>query len=73
MIEIGVPSKKQMTYDEAVLYVLTCEQNGHTDWRMPTDEEWVEHAPSVGPWAAEDDKVSEYNGELYVALPVRDI
>ena len=40
MFEVAPKSKRTMTYDEAVLYCLFCNHNGHSDWRLPTQEEF---------------------------------
>ena len=36
MIEFALRSQNIMTYDEAVLYCLFLDLNGHKDWRIPT-------------------------------------
>lgn len=39
-IEIAPHSEKPMTYNEAVLYCAFCRHNGHSDWRLPTRDEY---------------------------------
>lgn len=53
MIE-EAPIAYNMTYNRAILYMLTCTHNGHTDWRFPTYQEhydigygWTWHQKSV--------------------------
>jgi hypothetical protein len=36
MIESARPSPDRLTFEEAWLYCLTLEHNGHHDWRMPS-------------------------------------
>lgn len=39
MIQTAPISKKQMTYDEALLYCRFCTYNGYTDWRIPNSDD----------------------------------
>lgn len=59
MIELAPTSNEMMTYENAKLYVLFYDHNGHRDWRLPIIG-WDDHG--------------EHNSELlrYVT-PVRDI
>jgi hypothetical protein len=40
MLEYGPIPDYNFTYDEAFLYCLTLDHNGHKDWRMPTVDEY---------------------------------
>lgn len=40
-IEYAPLSEHEMTFDEAVLYCTFCRHNNHTDWRIPTWEEFL--------------------------------
>jgi hypothetical protein len=40
MIEVAPSSDVWMTYNEAVIYCQFLEHNGHTDWRLPTYDEY---------------------------------
>ena len=72
MIEVAPRSENRMTYEEAILYCQFLEYNGHSDWRLPTSAELLEHASTRG-WSDND---RAYSGLQYVldhVTPVRDI
>ena len=41
MIEKAPAAEKEMTYGEAILYCQFLEYNGHRDWRLPTQDEYL--------------------------------
>jgi hypothetical protein len=43
MLEIGPCSPHKLILDEAWLYCITLEHNGHRDWRLPTWHEMNSH------------------------------
>ncbi len=72
MIESAPISPTRLTYDEAWLYCLTLEHNGHHDWRMPSYDERINLGCCFGTW--DMNRLWQYKGEkekLRVA-PVRD-
>jgi hypothetical protein len=40
MIELALQTQQEITYDEAWLYCITLDYNGHKDWRLPTANEY---------------------------------
>lgn len=84
MIEYAPSSSSFITYDEALLYCTFCKYNGHTDWRMPTFDEWIEHRVGVNPkvklyrwYVGRDQGVTTFNNSLlphkWYVVPVRDV
>lgn len=69
MIEFAPISKKPMSYDEAVLYCVFCTHGGHTNWRLPTEEEYHESNNIWRSWYQDE----AFDGSVYNAMPVRDI
>jgi len=43
MLEIGPCSSRTLILDEAWLYCITLEHDGHRDWRLPTLQEMNSH------------------------------
>ena len=41
MIEKAPKTDYEMSYDDAFLYCLMLEYNGHKDWRLPTEYEYI--------------------------------
>ena len=72
-LQFGFPSKERMSYDSAVLYVFMYNQKGSTGWRMPTFDEWNNHASDKSAWAEGDDEEEIFDDDLWYALPVRDV
>lgn len=68
MIEFAIRSQKEMVYDQAFLYCLTLEYNGHKDWRLPTGTEYAITDILSFCWFEE-----RKTGERWVCQPVRDI
>ena len=62
----SAPPSGDMSYEEAVLYCTFCRHNGHSDWRMPTRDEYSEMG--ISGWYLDDHDLDEWP-----ALPVRDI
>jgi hypothetical protein len=59
-----------MPYDEAVLYCMTSNENGHNDWRLPLEPETSQFSTLLV-WCDEDiDKDTENE---FFAIPVRTI
>lgn len=50
MIEVTPATDNKMSYTEAVLYSIFCNHNGYTDWRMPTQYEWLSDDRMLGCW-----------------------
>jgi hypothetical protein len=50
MIDIAIPSKNAMTYEEAVLYCQFLKHKGFTDWRFPTYEEYLTYPKIADCW-----------------------
>ena len=40
MIELALRTLKEMPYDEAWLYCVTCTHDNYYDWRIPTVDEY---------------------------------
>jgi hypothetical protein len=76
MIEIAHSSPGFLTFEEAWLYCLTLEHNGHYDWRMPTYIERIGFK-SFGTWDIMNKWWGQYSkeGEMLDkrVVPVRDI
>ena len=64
------PYSPDLTYDEAVLYCLFCNHDGHNDWRMPTREE-RDTCDSIRFWIVDDEWRT--NTTLWPVRPVRTI
>ena len=74
MIESARTSPGFLTFDEAWLYCLTLDHNGHRDWRMPTFDERMDFG-SIGTWDIMYVWQIKYQGEMkdkMCVLPVRD-
>jgi hypothetical protein len=71
MIEIGPVSTERMTYDNAKLYILFYEYNGHRDWRLPTLQEWINRKDVYG-WDDKEPSI-DYGPEFRYVTPVRDL
>lgn len=67
MIEYG-PTSGRITHEEAWLYCLTLEYNGHKDWIMPTEHLWI-HDPKIQGWYEEAGK--RYDIALRPVIPIR--
>jgi hypothetical protein len=68
MIAVAPESYDVMTYDEAVLYCQFCNYDGHTNWRIPTYNEYLA-TPQIFGWYKED----EDDGDIWTVCPVRDV
>lgn len=71
MIELAPMSTERMTYDNAKLYILFYEYNGHRDWRLPTFTEWITQKDVYG-WDDKEPSISDSQKRRFVT-PVRDI
>ena len=67
MIGIG-PISDCLTYNEAWLYCITLDYDGHKDWRMPTSIEYND-LPRKG-WYVE--RIMTYQVSMGV-IPIRDV
>lgn len=77
MIESARISPDYLTFEEAWLYCLTLEHNGHHDWRMPTYIERINLGcfgtwDIMNKWWGQYGKEGEMKDKMRVA-PVRDI
>lgn len=73
-IETAPMSDTNMPFDQAKMYVLFCDYNGHKDWRLPTRDEWTALFGVKSPvlvWLKEEDNLV-WDKDWYVR-PVRDI
>jgi hypothetical protein len=70
MIELAPMSENNMTYDEAVLYCQFLEYNGHTDWRLPTYDEYQNAEHNIWGWFLNRDRP---NSLRWRVCPVRDV
>lgn len=68
MIELAPTFFPELTYDEAWVYCVTLEHNGHNDWRLPTLLEWSNSSEILG-WYEDAETVKK----LRIVCPVRDI
>jgi len=59
------PISDRLTYNEAWLYCITLDYDGHKDWRMPTSIEYND-LPHRG-WYVE-----RYGNDIWAVTPVRD-
>lgn len=80
MITAAPISANRMSHDEALLYCLFCNHDGHNDWRMPFDTEYgvimqaglgMDDAIRLIGWTQDDGKYN--NAMLRHVTPVRDI
>ena len=69
VISFAPKSERTMSYDDALLYCLFCRHNGHSDWRLPTYDEW--HDINEIPWRVWYEIRLESG--YWFLLPVRDI
>lgn len=70
MIEIAPRSMNDdMTYEGAILYCTFCTHNGHTDWRMPTGDEYIEYLGISGWYVGRD----TFMYHAWHVTPVRDV
>jgi hypothetical protein len=69
-IEIAQTTRKSLTYAEAQMYCFVYEENNIRGWRLPTEDEYVNHNEIWG-WVQDDERQDEY-GTLRVT-PVRDL
>jgi hypothetical protein len=67
MIEFAPTFFPQLTYDEAWVYCLTLDYNGHNDWRMPTHKEWASRNELLG-WYENAKTVKKFR----IVCPVRE-
>jgi len=68
-IEIGPRSQHALSYDDAWLYCACLFHNGQSDWRFPSDDEYMKHSGIDYYSFSEGDTFDELN---YVT-PVRDV
>lgn len=72
MIEIASEIKDRVSYNEAWLYCLTLEYDGHKDWRLPSYSEYEDHDLNNQYWYNDD--VLQYDpDEYWTTIPVRDL
>lgn len=71
MIELAPISKNEMAYEEAILYCQFCTYNDHTDWRMPTKEEWSDYRYNIWGWHKHDGISIRH--VKHTVTPVRDV
>lgn len=69
-MEEGIKSPHKVSYDEAWLYCMTLNHNGHKDWRLPTEYE-TGAIRSLMIWC-NDDRFKDTR-QQYVAVPVRTV
>lgn len=70
MIELAPCANTHITFDEAILYCQFLDYNNHTDWRMPTFEEYCSRDDIVG-WCVIGD--SKWQEGKWRITPVRDV
>lgn len=71
MIEFAPRSKNKLSYDEALLYCQFLDYDGHTDWRMPTKEEYHNNSIIIPTnWHADDPSGGDRKWRV---VPVRDV
>ena len=70
MLEFAPRTERTTQYDDAILYCTFCRHNGHSDWRLPTYDEW--DSISVIPWGVWFLNRGTDSNTWFV-LPVRDI
>ena len=70
MIEVAPRSTEKMTFENAQLYILFYEYNGHRGWRLPTLAEWLSNKPPVVGWDSSGGSTADL---LRYVTPVRDI
>lgn len=72
-VEIAPETENLMTYDDALLYCQFLEYDGYRDWRMPTEEEWInlDHIQLMSWWR--DDVNIKNDGIFLSVVPVRDV
>jgi hypothetical protein len=70
--EYGIRSPDRLTFDEAFLYCLTHNFNGHKDWYMPTFTMWVFDDVITG-WHSSAKLQRDISYDISRVIPVRDI
>jgi hypothetical protein len=73
MIEQAPQAPIDMTFEDALLYCQFCNHNGHTDWRMPTNDEYT-WLHSEGYWCWDTSDVGGLDHEAsatFHVIPVR--
>lgn len=72
-IEFG-PRHAKATWDDAWMYCLTLDYDGHKDWRMPTASETIfEIISEVEVWVVENERyILDYPTATFSCYPVRD-
>jgi hypothetical protein len=68
MIEFAPTFFPELTYDEAWVYCVTLEHNGHKDWRLPTFVEWSNSSELLG-WY---ENSTSHETAVRIVCPVRD-
>ena len=81
MIERAPFVDHYLTHDEAELYCLTLDYNGHKDWRLPTFNEYMHHLDPHAIWIDMDSynqsspiiatMINSHPAIYYYLLPVR--
>ena len=69
MIEFAPEASTGLTYEEAVLYCTFCRYGGHSDWRLPTKDEFNDNVNLFGWYVGRKRR----EGDSWVVTPVRDI
>jgi hypothetical protein len=73
MIEIGPRTKKKMSYDDAWLYCATLTHDNYYNWRIPTQQEYLDpdfvHSHV---WDQSDAKTYRLKDIMFPTVPVRD-
>ena len=76
MLELALISPNVLSYNEAWVYCLTLDYNGHKDWRMPTFNEWGSRNELLGWYEPElrwGDYIHMVASQKMPVIPVRDI
>ena len=76
MIEFGDKTTFKLTKDEAWLYCLTLEHNGHKDWRMPRRSDNYNRGAGTNDFWYDEKNFEPYFSDdtdrWWYAFPVRD-
>lgn len=71
MIELALSTENEMTYDDALLYCQFLDYDDHTDWRMPTKEEWSDYRYNI--WGWHNNSGILIMNVKHAVTPVRDV
>ena len=70
MIEFAPMPQYKFSFNEAWLYCLTLNYNRHKDWRIPTEQEYMDYYEIISDSFDERDIDEKYR---YFVVPVRDV